>query len=100
MEWPSQSPDLNPIEHLWNDVEKEAVIKKAWAQISVQRCAKLVDSMPRRCATVIKNFGYPTKYQLCINLLLLLIKSCFHQVVVISDILEEYADDGEVFNFI
>uniref|UniRef100_A0A1I7WIJ5 DDE_3 domain-containing protein n=1 Tax=Heterorhabditis bacteriophora TaxID=37862 RepID=A0A1I7WIJ5_HETBA len=75
MEWPSQSSDLNPIEHLWNDVEKEvqrqkpsnikaleAVIKKAWAQISVQRCANLVDFMPRRCAVIINNFGYPTKY--------------------------------------
>uniref|UniRef100_A0A1I7XPF0 DDE_3 domain-containing protein n=1 Tax=Heterorhabditis bacteriophora TaxID=37862 RepID=A0A1I7XPF0_HETBA len=75
MEWPSQSPDLNPIEHLWNDVEKEVprqkpsnirelevVIKKAWAHISVQRCANLVDSLPRLCAAVIKNFGYPTKY--------------------------------------
>uniref|UniRef100_A0A1I7XN50 HTH_Tnp_Tc3_1 domain-containing protein n=1 Tax=Heterorhabditis bacteriophora TaxID=37862 RepID=A0A1I7XN50_HETBA len=40
----------------------EAVIKKDWAQISVQRCANLMDSMPRRCAAVIKNFEYPTKY--------------------------------------
>uniref|UniRef100_A0A1I7WYZ8 Uncharacterized protein n=1 Tax=Heterorhabditis bacteriophora TaxID=37862 RepID=A0A1I7WYZ8_HETBA len=38
----------------------EAVIKKDWAQISVQRCANLMDSMPRRCAAVIKNFEYPT----------------------------------------
>uniref|UniRef100_A0A1I7WWA7 Tyrosine-protein phosphatase domain-containing protein n=1 Tax=Heterorhabditis bacteriophora TaxID=37862 RepID=A0A1I7WWA7_HETBA len=43
-------------------IELEAVIKKAWAQISVQRCANLIDSMPRRCDAVIKNFGYPTKY--------------------------------------
>uniref|UniRef100_A0A1I7WBI8 HTH_Tnp_Tc3_2 domain-containing protein n=1 Tax=Heterorhabditis bacteriophora TaxID=37862 RepID=A0A1I7WBI8_HETBA len=75
MEWPSHSPDLNSIEHLRNDVEKEvqrqkpsnireleAVIKKAWPQISVQRCANLIDSMPRRCYAVINNFGYPTKY--------------------------------------
>uniref|UniRef100_A0A1I7XEV3 DDE_3 domain-containing protein n=1 Tax=Heterorhabditis bacteriophora TaxID=37862 RepID=A0A1I7XEV3_HETBA len=68
IEWPSQSRDLNPIEHLWNDTKPstiktlEAVIKKAWAQISVERCANLVDSMLRRCAAVIKNFGYPTKY--------------------------------------
>uniref|UniRef100_A0A1I7XSR5 DDE_3 domain-containing protein n=1 Tax=Heterorhabditis bacteriophora TaxID=37862 RepID=A0A1I7XSR5_HETBA len=71
MEWPSQSPDLNPIEHLRNNVEKEvqrqkpsnikeleATVKKAWAQISVQRCDNLVDSMPRRCVAVITNFGY------------------------------------------
>uniref|UniRef100_A0A1I7XJ32 DDE_3 domain-containing protein n=1 Tax=Heterorhabditis bacteriophora TaxID=37862 RepID=A0A1I7XJ32_HETBA len=75
MELQSQSPDLNPIEHLRNDAEKEvqkqkpsnikaleAIVKKAWAQISVRRCANLVDSMPRRCASVIKNFGCPTKY--------------------------------------
>uniref|UniRef100_A0A1I7WAE3 HTH_Tnp_Tc3_1 domain-containing protein n=1 Tax=Heterorhabditis bacteriophora TaxID=37862 RepID=A0A1I7WAE3_HETBA len=62
---------LNPMVHLWNDVEKEvrrqkpsnikeleAVIKTAWAHISVQRCANLVDSMPRRCVAVITNFGY------------------------------------------
>uniref|UniRef100_A0A1I7WS02 DDE_3 domain-containing protein n=1 Tax=Heterorhabditis bacteriophora TaxID=37862 RepID=A0A1I7WS02_HETBA len=42
--------------------ELEVVIKKVWAQISVQRSANLVDSMPRRCDAVIKNFGYPTKY--------------------------------------
>uniref|UniRef100_A0A1I7WUZ9 HTH_Tnp_Tc3_2 domain-containing protein n=1 Tax=Heterorhabditis bacteriophora TaxID=37862 RepID=A0A1I7WUZ9_HETBA len=40
----------------------EAVIKKACAQISIQRCANLIDSMPRRCAAVIKNFGCPTKH--------------------------------------
>uniref|UniRef100_A0A1I7WE81 DDE_3 domain-containing protein n=1 Tax=Heterorhabditis bacteriophora TaxID=37862 RepID=A0A1I7WE81_HETBA len=61
---PRNSPDLNPIEHLRNDKQKpsnikalEAIVKKAWAQISVRRCANLVDSMPRRC-----NFGCPTKY--------------------------------------
>uniref|UniRef100_A0A1I7XQH5 Uncharacterized protein n=1 Tax=Heterorhabditis bacteriophora TaxID=37862 RepID=A0A1I7XQH5_HETBA len=40
----------------------EAVIKKAWAQISLQHCANLVDSRPRRCAAAITNFRYPTKY--------------------------------------
>uniref|UniRef100_A0A1I7WSA3 HTH_Tnp_Tc3_2 domain-containing protein n=1 Tax=Heterorhabditis bacteriophora TaxID=37862 RepID=A0A1I7WSA3_HETBA len=41
---------------------KNRKARKAWTQISVQRCPNLVDSMPRRCAAVIKNFGYPTKY--------------------------------------
>lgn len=75
LEWPSQSPDLNPIETLWNDVEKVikeekptnklqliAVIKRAWQSIPVDRCERLIDSMPRRCAAVIKNFGYATGY--------------------------------------
>uniref|UniRef100_A0A1I7WPC1 DDE-1 domain-containing protein n=1 Tax=Heterorhabditis bacteriophora TaxID=37862 RepID=A0A1I7WPC1_HETBA len=29
MEWPSQSPDLNPIINLWNDVEKEVQMAKS-----------------------------------------------------------------------
>ncbi len=74
--WPAQSPDLIPIETLWNDVDVDAIkakkpksladlevtIKEAWAGISVQRCVKLVESMPRRLAQVLKNRGYATKY--------------------------------------
>ena len=75
MEWPAQSPDLNPIEHLWCDIKfavSEAKLKNAeelwkvvqssWAGIPVQRCQRLVDSMQHRCAAVIKNRGYSTKY--------------------------------------
>uniref|UniRef100_A0A1I7X4R4 HTH_38 domain-containing protein n=1 Tax=Heterorhabditis bacteriophora TaxID=37862 RepID=A0A1I7X4R4_HETBA len=61
----SQRLDRNWIFQQDNDAKHstlEAVIKKVWAQISVQRCANLIDFMPRRCAAVIKNFGYPTKY--------------------------------------
>lgn len=73
--WPAQSPDLNPIETLWNDVEKGIkakkptsipelirVISETWEAISVQRCERLIDSMPRRCEEVIRKFGYATKY--------------------------------------
>lgn len=75
MKWPAQSPDLNPIENLWNDVEKEIKIQKptnkadlikiienAWKSIPLKRLEDLIDSMPRRCAAVIRNFGYATKY--------------------------------------
>uniref|UniRef100_A0A1I7WAX5 DDE_3 domain-containing protein n=1 Tax=Heterorhabditis bacteriophora TaxID=37862 RepID=A0A1I7WAX5_HETBA len=46
MEWPSQSPALNPIVHLWNDVEKEVRRQKP--------------SNIKELEAVIKNFGYPT----------------------------------------
>lgn len=75
LKWPAQSPDLNPIENLWNDVEAHISkvkpknltvlweeIQKSWYAISKERCRTLVDSLPRRCAAVIKNKGYPTKY--------------------------------------
>lgn len=73
--WPSQSPNLNPIENLWNMVDAsvketkpstldqlEAVLRQAWASIPASTCARLVASMPRRCAAVIERKGYATKY--------------------------------------
>lgn len=75
MSWPAQSPDLNPIEMLWIDVDKEIkakkpkskdvlfqVIQEGWANISKERCKNLVNSMKRRCLEVIKNKGMTTSY--------------------------------------
>jgi len=75
MEWPAQSPDLSPIEMLWIDVDKEIkrqkpknldelerMIKEAWKSIPIDRCIRLIKSMPRRCTEVIKNNGYATSY--------------------------------------
>lgn len=75
MKWPSQSPDLNPIENLWsifdrqmkdrrpsNESELFEMISEGWKQISLSLCRALVESMPSRCQAVIDANGYPTKY--------------------------------------
>lgn len=75
MTWPSQSPDLNPIENLWKIVKeklgpaksknKEELwqkIQEAWYSIPKSVCETLVESMPRRCTAVLANNGFATKF--------------------------------------
>lgn len=71
--WPSQSPDLNPIEHLWEELDRKIrtrtftktnelmkALSEEWQNISIDVLTRLVDSMPRRCEAVIKAKGYAT----------------------------------------
>ena len=73
--WPAQSPDMNPIEHLRDELERRVrahkplprnkeelwqILQKEWHNIDVSVYQNLVDSMPRRIAAVIKGKGYPT----------------------------------------
>lgn len=73
--WPSQSPDANPIEHLWhilnencstrkpqNEEQLLANLQAGWRSIGLPMLRSLVDSMPRRCQAIIDSKGYPTKY--------------------------------------
>uniref|UniRef100_A0A914YGW9 Tc1-like transposase DDE domain-containing protein n=1 Tax=Panagrolaimus superbus TaxID=310955 RepID=A0A914YGW9_9BILA len=72
MEWPSQSPDLNPIEHIWEDVgrlvgqrthsNKADDLQREWQNIPQNVIDNLIDSMPRRCAAVLNARSYATKY--------------------------------------
>ncbi|GFV59902.1 transposable element Tcb2 transposase [Trichonephila clavipes] len=73
--WPTRSPDINPIEHLCNVLEQGvkgyhtaptnltelwAALANIWLVISVERFQKLVESMPRRVSAVIEaRGGYP-----------------------------------------
>ncbi len=75
MEWPSMSPDLNPIEHLWGILKLKVeehkvsnihqlrdVVMQEWKRTPVVTCEALVNSRPRRVKTVLENNGGHTKY--------------------------------------
>lgn len=75
LEWPSQSPDLNPIENLWayldGNVNKTNVtdktsyytaLQKTWKEIDPEYLKKLVESISRWLETVLKAKGDHTKY--------------------------------------
>ncbi len=75
--WPPQSPDLNPIEHLWDVVEREIhimdvqttnlqqlryTIMSIWTKTSEECFQHLVESMPRRIKAVLKAKGSSTRF--------------------------------------
>ena len=77
MDWPARSPDLNPIEHVWNMLqvaisrrpvqpatlqELENVLIQEWNNISLASIQNLVGSMRRRCQAVIGANGGHTRY--------------------------------------
>ncbi len=74
MDWPSMSPDLNPIEHLWGilkwKVEERMVsnihqlhdVVMEFKRIPVATCEALVNSMSKRVKAMLENNGGHTKY--------------------------------------
>ena len=77
LDWPAQSPDLNPIEHLWDHAKNRLKeyptppkgvwqiwerVEEVWNNIPPEVCQNLIESMPRRLEAVIKAKGGNTKY--------------------------------------
>ncbi|KAK7101452.1 hypothetical protein V1264_019834 [Littorina saxatilis] len=75
--WPSLSPDLNPIEHAWDELGRRLnarvnappnrrqlfqALQQEWDNIPQQTLRRLIASMPRRCQAVIDSRGSHTRY--------------------------------------
>ena len=68
---PSQLPDLNLIENLWNLLDRniritrlkeELKLKEEWTRITSDYLTKIISNMPKHLQHVIKQKRYPTKY--------------------------------------
>ena len=77
MSWPAQSPDLNPIEHLWSHLKRKLDgypeppkgihelwerVEKVWEEIDDSVCQNLISTMPDRVQAVLKAKGGYTDY--------------------------------------
>ena len=77
LKWPALSPDLTPIEHLWHHLKKKLGeyeepansvtelwerVQEEWDKIPKEEYQKLIESMPKRLAAVVRTKGGYTKY--------------------------------------
>jgi hypothetical protein len=82
LSWPSQSPDLNPMEHLWHYLKQQLAayetepvsihqlwehIETEWDKIPAQFCINLVESMPRQFKSKGRIYQVLNKWQFLIS---------------------------------
>lgn len=77
LRWPSRSPDMNPIEHVWdflkrsiqrenpppqNVAQLRQAITVAWQRLPQDFLRRLILGMPRRVAALLRARGCHTRY--------------------------------------
>jgi len=75
--WPSKSPDLNPIEHIWDELERRVrqrphkpitlpelrqALQAEWDNLPQAVISTVIASMRRRCQAVVDADGGHTRY--------------------------------------
>ncbi|GFX13523.1 transposable element Tc1 transposase [Trichonephila clavipes] len=71
--WPVRSPDLSPVEHVWDQLkgqmplchsvhDLELAVQDLWAHLPQDNIRCLINSMPDRVAACIAAGGGPTRY--------------------------------------
>ncbi|GFX57320.1 transposable element Tcb2 transposase [Trichonephila clavipes] len=71
--WPAHSPDLSPVEHVWDQLKRqmpschsvhdlELAVQDLWAHLPQDNIRCLINSMPDRVAACIATGGGPTRY--------------------------------------
>ena len=77
MDWPAGSPDMNPIEHAWDMLQKaisarpvqpttvpqlRTALQEEWARLPQHQLGRLISSMQRQCQTKIDARRHHTRY--------------------------------------
>ena len=70
MEWPAQSPNLNPIELVWDELDRRMkakqptsathlweLLQQCWEELSEQYLISIVERMSRVCSAVVSAIG-------------------------------------------
>jgi hypothetical protein len=75
LDWPAQSPDLNSIKHIWDELERQlrarpnhptsvliltSALVAEWKRVSAAMFQYLLESLPRRVEAVVAAKGGPT----------------------------------------
>ncbi|GFV82103.1 transposable element Tc3 transposase [Trichonephila clavipes] len=71
--WPAHSPDLSPVEHVWDQLKRqmpschsvhalELAVQDLWAHLPLNNIRCLINSMLDRVAACIAAGGDPTRY--------------------------------------